>query len=118
MDAVSETSMDKQTFIQNLAQLRRRKILFIRIGASLLFITLCTAMGLTKTSLSPQGLLIFKVVAIAGFAALVYSFIVMLQNMSRRLGLHCPSCNRNLSGPLSHKVISSDQCFQCGMKLF
>ena len=110
--------MDKQTFIQNLALVRRRKLLLIRIGASLLFVTLCTAMWLSKTSMSPHGLLLFKGLAIAGFAALVYSFIVMLQNMSRRLGLHCPSCHRNLSGPLSHKVLSSDQCFQCGMKLF
>ena len=110
--------MDKQTFLQNLAQIRRRKLLLIRIGASLLFITLCTSMWLSKTRISPHGLLMFKGIAIAGFAALVYSFIAMLQHMSRRLGLHCPNCNRNLSGPLSHKVIASDQCFQCGMKLF
>lgn len=110
--------MDKQIFIQNLAQVRRRKILLIRIGLSLLFITLCTSMWLTKTRISHNGILVFKGIAIAGFAALVYSFIAMIQNMSRRLGLYCPNCNRNLSGPLSQKVISSDQCFQCGMKLF
>lgn len=110
--------MDKQTFIQNLELVRRRKVLLLRIGLSLLFITLCTSMWLTKTSITPRGMLIFKGVAIAGFAGLAYTFISMLQNMSRRLGLYCPGCNRNLSGPLSHKVLSSDQCFQCGMKLF
>lgn len=110
--------MDKQTFLQNLAQVRRRKILLIRIGMSLLFITLCTSMWLTRTRITPNGMLMFKGIAIAGFAALVYAFITMLQNMAKRLGLHCPNCNRNLSGPLSHKVLSSDQCFQCGMKLF
>ena len=110
--------MDKQTFLQNLAQIRRRKILLIRIGMSLLFITLCTSMWLSKTRISPEGMLWFKGIAMVGFAALVYAFISVLQNLSRRLGLHCPNCKRNLSGPLSHKVISSDQCFQCGMKLF
>lgn len=110
--------MDKQDFLQNLEQIRRRKILLIRIGASLLFLTLCTAMWLTKTTISPKGMLWFKGTAIAAFAVLVYAFLSMLQNMSRRLGLHCPNCNRNLSGPQSHRVIASEQCFQCGMKLF
>jgi hypothetical protein len=110
--------MDKQLFIQNLEEVRRRKILLIRIGMSLLFITLCTAMWLSKTRISANGLLMFKGVAIAGFAGLVYGFLTMLQNLSRRLGLHCPNCNRNLSGPQSHRVLSSEQCFQCGMKLF
>jgi uncharacterized membrane protein len=85
---------------------------------SLLFITLCTAMWLTKTRISPNGMLIFKGIAVAGLAGLVYAFITMLQNMSRRLGLHCPNCNRNLSGPQCRRVLASDQCFQCGMKLF
>jgi len=110
--------MDKQVFLQNLALVRRRKILLIRIGLSLLFITLCTSMWLSKTHISPRGLLIFKGIAIAGFAAMAYFFITMLQGLSQRLGLHCPNCHRNLSGPQSHKVVASDQCFQCGMKLF
>ena len=110
--------MDKQVFLQNLALDRRRKILLIRIGLSLLFVTLCTSMWLSKTRTSPHAMLMFKGIAIAGFAAMAYAFIVMIQNLSRRLGLHCPSCHRNLSGPQSHKVISSDRCFQCGMKLF
>jgi len=110
--------MDKQAFIQNLDLVKRRKILFIRIGMSLLFITLCTSMWLTKTTISPRDFLLFKGIAIAGFAALAYTFISRIQRMSRHLGLHCPSCNRNLSGPQSHRVLASDQCFQCGMKLF
>lgn len=110
--------MEKQAFLQNLLQVRRKKILFIRIGMSLLFITLCTAMWLTKTSISRNGMLLFKGIAIAGLAALAYTFVSRLQKMTKRLGLHCPNCNRNLSGPMSHKVISSEQCFQCGMKLF
>jgi hypothetical protein len=110
--------MDKQVFVQNLDLIRRRKILLIRIGMSLLFVTLVTSMWLTKTDITPRGFLVFKGVAIAGFAALAYTFLTMLQKMSKRLGLHCPNCNRNLSGPLSHRVLSSDQCFQCGMKLF
>jgi hypothetical protein len=110
--------MDKQVFIENLTQFRRRKILMIRIGASLLFITLSTSMWLSTTSISPHGMQLFKWTAIAGFAALMYTFIVKLQNMSKRLDLHCPHCDRNLSGPLSQKVLSTDQCFQCGAKLF
>lgn len=110
--------MDKQTFIAHLTQIKRRKVLFIRIGASLLFVTLSTSMWLSKTAISPQGMQWFKWIAIAGFAALVYGFIVMLQKMSKRLELHCPSCHRNLSGPLSQKVLASDQCPQCGMRLF
>lgn len=110
--------MDKQVFIQNLAQVKRKKILFIRIGLSLLFVTLCTSMWLTKIKVSPHSMLTFKVLAIAFFAGLAYALISRIQKMCRRLDLYCPNCNRNLSGPMSHKVISSDQCFQCGMKLF
>jgi hypothetical protein len=110
--------MDKQVFLQNLVLVRRKKALYIRIGMSLLFITLCTSMWLTKTSISPSGFLLFKGIAIAGFAALAYAFILQIQKLCRRLELHCPGCNRNLSGPQSHRVLASGQCFQCGMKLF
>jgi hypothetical protein len=110
--------VDKQVFIQNLEQVKRRKILLIRIGLSLLFVTLIASMWLSKTKTSPSVMLTFKMVAIAFFAGLAYSFISMIQKMSRRLNLYCPNCNRSLSGPVSHKVLSSDQCFQCGMKLF
>ena len=108
--------MDRQEFIQNLERVKRRKILLIRLGASLLFVTLCSSMWLSKTH--PSALGMFKMVAIAIFAAMAYTFITTTQSLSRRLGLHCPGCGRNLSGPMSHKVLSTDQCFQCGMKLF
>jgi hypothetical protein len=110
--------MDKQVFIQHLNMMNRRKILLIRIGMSLLFLTLCTFMWLTKSGISPRSMFIFKATATAFFAGLVFTFITMLQKMSRRLNLHCPSCNRNLSGPMSQRVLASDQCFQCGMRLF
>ena len=110
--------MDKQTFIQNLAQAKRRKILLLRIGLSLLFITLCTSIYLTKTHTSPEGMWIFKAIVIAVLALVAYTFVSMIQNMCRRLGLYCPNCKRNLSGPLSGKVLASDSCFQCGTKLF
>jgi hypothetical protein len=110
--------MDKQVFLQNLELVRRRKALYIRLGASLLFITLCTSMWLTKTSISPRGFLLFKGAAIACFAALAYGFITRIQKLCKRLGLHCPGCNRNLSGPQSPRVLASGQCHQCGMKLF
>lgn len=110
--------MDKQAYIENLDQVRRRKILLIRIGLSLLFVTLCTSMALTKTAISPRGMLVFKAAAVVSLAALAYVFITMIQRMCRRLGLYCPNCGRNLTGPMCQKVLSSDQCFQCGMKLF
>jgi len=110
--------MDKQLFIQNLDLVKRKKILYIRVGMSLLFVTLCTAMWLSKTTLSPREFLTFKGVAIAGFAALAYVLISRIQGLSKSLGLHCPNCSRNLSGPQSHRVLATDQCFQCGMKLF
>ena len=110
--------MDKQVFIQNLEQVKRRKVLLMRIGLSLLFVTICAAAWMKKSQVNPQAMLTFKTIAIAVFAALAYTFVTMIQNMSRRLGLNCPNCNRSLSGPLSHKVLSSDQCFRCGTRLF
>jgi hypothetical protein len=110
--------LDRQVFTQNLYLAKRRKILLLRIGLSLLFITLCTTMWLSKTKITPHAMLVYKTIAIAFFAALAYAFISMVQKMVRRLELHCPNCNRNLSGPMSHQVIESGQCFQCGMKLF
>lgn len=110
--------MDKQVFIRNLDTIKRRKVLLIRVGMSLLFITLCTAMWLTKTTITPRGMLTFKMVAIAVFGALAYAFVAMIQRLARRLDMYCPNCGRNLSGPLSHKVLANDQCFQCGMRLF
>lgn len=113
-----EPYVDKHVFTENLNQVRRRKILLIRIGLSLLFVTLCTSMWLTKTAITARGMLTFKVVAVMSFGGLVYAFITAMQRMSRCLGLYCPNCGRNLSGPMSRKVLASDQCFQCGMKLF
>jgi hypothetical protein len=110
--------MDKQAFLQNLDLVRRKKALYIRIGMSLLFITLVTSMWLTKTSIGPRGFLLFKGTAIAGFAALAYVFLTRIQKLCKRLDLHCPGCSRNLSGPQSQRVLASGQCFQCGMKLF
>lgn len=110
--------MDKQTFVQNLALVKSRKILLLRIGLSLLFVTLCVSIYLTKTRASHADLLTFKLIAMAVLAAVAYASVTMIQNMCRRLGLYCPNCKRNLSGALSHKVVATDSCFQCGTKLF
>ena len=110
--------MDKPEFVANLNQVKQRKVLLLRIGLSLLFVTICGWMWLSKTAPGSSTLHGFKTIAIAVFAALAYGFLTHLQKLSRRLGLHCPSCNRNLSGPLSHKVVESGNCFQCGTKLF
>ncbi len=110
--------MDRQLFTNNLQLAKRRKILLLRIGLSLLFITLCTSMWLSKTPITPRSMLVFKVGAIAFFAGLAYTFITMIQKFCRRLDLYCPNCNRNLSGPMSHKTLESGECYQCGMRLF
>lgn len=110
--------MDRQVFTQNLQQAKRRKVLLLRIGLSCLFIAICTYMWLSKTAITPRTMLLFKVGTIAFLAGLAYLFITMVQSLCRRLELHCPNCQRNLSGPLSHKTLESGHCFQCGMKLF
>jgi hypothetical protein len=37
---------------------------------------------------------------------------------TRRLGLHCPNCDRSLSGPLSRRVVESGNCSHCGAAIF
>lgn len=110
--------MDKQVFLQNLLQLQRRKVLLMRIGLSLLFVTLIASVWLKKHHIDPQSLLIYKSIAIGVFAAMAYAFVTVIQSMARRLGLNCPKCGKNLSGPLANKVLSSEQCFRCGTRLF
>jgi hypothetical protein len=48
----------------------------------------------------------------------VYACISAIQRLTRRLGLHCPHCNRSLSGPLSHRVVESGNCSHCGAAIF
>lgn len=109
--------MDRQVFTQNLQTAQRRKILLLRIGLSCLFVAICATMWLSKTAITPRGMLLFKGGLIAFFGGLAYVLITLVQKTCRRLDLYCPNCNRNLSGPLRHKVLDSGECFQCGMKL-
>ncbi|HWQ10060.1 MAG TPA: hypothetical protein VN436_13160 [Holophaga sp.] len=110
--------MDKQVFTANLIQLQRRKVLLMRIGLSLLFVTIISSAWMRKNHVDQQTMLIYKSIAIGVFAAMAYAFVTVIQNMARRLGLNCPKCGKNLSGPLANKVLSSDQCFRCGTRLF
>lgn len=110
--------MDRQVFTQNLQTAMRKKILLLRIGLSCLFVAICVTMWLSKTSITPRGMLLFKGGLIVFFAGLVYALVTLVQKTCRRLDLYCPSCNRNLSGPVRQKILDSGLCSQCGMKLF
>jgi hypothetical protein len=110
--------VDRDVFVQNLGKVKHRKILLIRIGLSLLFIALIAFMWMSKSGVSSSLQWTLKTAATVFFAGLAFWFITLIQKMCRRLELHCPNCHRNLSGPLSHKVLESGQCFQCGVKLF
>ena len=60
----------------------------------------------------------FKTFALLGYGMVVYACVAAVQRMTRRLGLHCPHCNRSLSGPQSHRVVESGNCSHCGLAIF
>ena len=110
--------MDKQLFIANLATVRRRKILLIRVVLSILFVLLVASMWLNKTHPHDRIHATFKTASSAGFLIVVFLAMTSMQRLTRRLGLHCPHCNRSLSGPLSHRAVTEETCFHCGRPLF
>jgi len=110
--------MDKQAFVTNLEAVKKRKILLIRVALSILFVTLCTSMWMQKVHPNDGVRTTFKTFALLGYGIVVYACVAAVQRMTRRLGLHCPHCNRSLSGPQSHRVVESGNCSHCGLAIF
>jgi len=110
--------MDKAVFVANLAQVKKRKVLLIRVALSALFLLLVGSMWMDKAHPHDQARSAFKTVGTVGFAAVVFLCITSVQRMARRLGLHCPHCGRSLSGPLSRKVVAGGTCYHCGSQVF
>ena len=110
--------MDKQVFVTNLETVKKRKILLIRVALSILFVTLVAAMWMSKAHPHDAVRTTFRTVSMLGYAMVVYACISAIQRLTRRLGLHCPHCNRSLSGPLSHRVVESGNCSHCGAAIF
>jgi len=110
--------LEKTTFVTNLTLLRKRKILLIRVALSLLWLTLVAMMWLSKAQVTDGFRNGFKTGAILLFGAVVYVCVAALGRMSRRLGLHCPHCQRSLTGPNSQRAVDNGTCFHCGMNLF
>jgi len=110
--------MDKQVFLTNLEAVKRRKILLLRIALSILFVTLVASVWVTKVHPHDGVRTTFKTFSLLGYGIVVYACVTAVQRMTRRLGLHCPHCDRSLSGPLSHRVVESGNCSHCGMAIF
>lgn len=109
--------MDKATFVANLAFVKKRKILLYRVALVALFALLATSMWMTKAH-PGSAMTTFRIIGTGAFGVLVFVLMTMVQRMNRRLGMHCPHCDRNLSGPLSRRVVESDTCVFCGNLLF
>ena len=110
--------MDKQLFVENLEAVKKRKILLLRIALSCLFILLVTSVWIGKTHPHDAIRPTFKTFSIFGFMIVVYACVSAIQRMTRRLGLHCPHCNRSLSGPQSHQAVATETCTHCGNRIF
>ena len=110
--------MEKSTFVANLAVLRRRKILLIRLCLSLLWVILVAFMWLSKAQVGGGFRYGFRTAAILALGGAVYASLVAIGRLTRRLGLHCPQCDRSLGGPQSSNVVRSGSCFHCGADLF
>ena len=110
--------MDKQGFIDNLNRHRRHKAFMIRIAMSVLFMALAGSMWMDKVHPHDGARTAYR--AAAGVAVVVAVFLCLtaVQRLGRRLGLHCPHCDRSLSGPVGRKVLASDTCCHCGNRLF
>lgn len=109
--------MDKATFVANLAFVKKRKILLYRIALILLFLILAGSMWMSKAHPGP-AMTTFRMVGTGVFGVVVFVFITVVQRMNRQMGMHCPHCDRNLSGPLSRRVVETDTCVFCGNPLF
>jgi DMSO/TMAO reductase YedYZ heme-binding membrane subunit len=110
--------MDKAVFVANLAQVKKRKILLIRVALSFLFVLLAGSMWMDRAHPHDRAWSAIKTVGTVGFASVVFLCITSVQRMARRLGLHCPHCGRSLSGPLSHRVVAGGTCYHCGNQVF
>jgi hypothetical protein len=110
--------MEKLEFEANLAAVKERKILLLRVALSTLFVLLVTSMWIDKAHPHDGVRTVFKTVSLIGYPMVVFVCITAVQRMSRRLGLHCPHCDRSLSGPVGRKVLASDTCCHCGNRLF
>ncbi len=110
--------MHKDEFAANLAVVKKRKILMIRVALSILFVLLATSMYMNKVHPKDGVRSVFLAVCMVGYPAVVYLCITSVQRLGRRLGLHCPHCGRSLSGPLAHKVVESGTCLHCGNYVF
>jgi len=110
--------MDKEAFVSNLEAVKKRKILLIRVALSILFVTLVTSVWVGKVHPHDAVQTTFKTISMLGYAMVVYACIAAVQRMTRRLGLHCPHCDKSLSGPQSHRVVASGNCSHCGMAVF
>jgi len=110
--------MDKQVFVTNLGMVKKRKILLIRVALSILFVTLLTSVYMNKVHPHDAIRTTFRTFSLLGYGMVVYACISAIQRLTRRLGLHCPHCNRSLSGPLSHRVVESGNCSHCGAAIF
>jgi hypothetical protein len=110
--------MDKQLFVTNLEAVKKRKVLLLRIALSFLFIILVASMWLSKTHPHDAIRTTFKTFSILSFMIVVYACISAMQRMNKRLGLHCPHCNRSLAGPQSHRAVATETCFHCGNRIF
>jgi hypothetical protein len=110
--------LDKPTFVANLAFVKKRKILLYRIALGVLFVILATSMWLTKTHPGSTVMTAYRVGSTAVFGTLVFVFMSMVQRMNRAMGMHCPHCDRNLSGPAGRRAVETDTCAFCGNPLF
>jgi hypothetical protein len=110
--------MDKEAFVTNLEAVKKRKILLIRVALSILFVTLVASVWVGKAHPHDAVQTTFKTFSMLGYSMVVYACISAVQRMTRRLGLHCPHCDKSLSGPQSHRVVASGNCSHCGMAVF
>jgi hypothetical protein len=110
--------MDKQLFIDNLETVKRRKILLIRLSLSFLFIILVTSMWMSKAHPHDGLQSAFKTASMFGFMIVVYACVASIQRLGKRLGLHCPHCQRNLSGLPGQQSAASETCVHCGQRIF
>ncbi|MDR3669441.1 MAG: hypothetical protein P4L36_01270 [Holophaga sp.] len=110
--------MDKDVLITNLAAVKKRKILMMRVALSILFVTLIASAWVGKVHPHDGVHTTFKTLSLFGYALVVYACVSAVQRMTRRLGLLCPHCGRSLSGPQSHRVVDSGNCSHCGLAIF
>jgi len=110
--------MDKDVFVTNLETVKKRKILLIRVALSILFVTLVASVWVGKVHPHDAVQTTFKTFSLLGYAVVVYACVAAVQRLTRRLGLHCPHCDRSLAGPQSHRVVASGNCSHCGMAVF